>query len=924
MSTVTACVEPGCGGAILDDGYCDTCGTKAAPVAPVATPTTVAPAEAAAASRAIGGSISGAVAAPAGGASAPGGAAGGSNGVRTTPTARVAPAVAAPAGLPPGGPGGPGPSTPRPPTASGRAGFPTPTVEPSRSAGIASPNGARTPGANGSAGGPPAGPAPRAAAAVGASDASSASGPGSALPKVGSVGGRCPEPGCQGSILADLYCDTCGIKVQDREPMPAISAASAGFTFASVSTGSALARGSRRTTSTRSARGRRLEGVGAGVIEVPTVAPVDPASVVMVDPQVPEHKRFCSSCGAEVGRSRDGEPGRLDGFCGRCRHRFDFEPKLQPGQLVGGQYEVVGLLGHGGLGWVYLAQDRAVSNRWVVLKGLLDADDDAAMTAAMAEKQFLAEVQHPNIVEIYNFVADGGSSYIVMEYVGGPTLKAMLKARTEPDGDQPPLGPLPVDQALAFIHAALPAFDYLHRRGLVYCDFKPDNLCHVGDQVKLIDLGAVRHLNDDTGDVYGTVGYQAPEIATLGPSVASDIFTIGRTLAVLTMNFRGYQSTYQYTLPDPEDHPALGRWPSFHRLLLKATAGHPDDRFQSAEELAEQVLGVLRQVASLSSGHPEPGPSSHFAGFRNIRDLPPLAVDASDPAAGFLSGLPVSDPMAAVEAIDDAVRGGQVQDSQEVRLRWSQALVELDDPRALAAVAQIEADDPWEWRAHWLRGLIGLRSGDLDAARRSFDRCRFEVPGELVPELAAAMVAERSKDLKTAEALYEIVATVDPWFIAADVGLARCRLARGDVAGALRAYNQVPASHRAFVETQLGAFDSLVAGRHFSEASTLLAGLDVDAARKNRLEVALFEAALAARLDDPAAPADEPVPDVLQGLAGASTQRPVDVAGEPFEEKALRRGLERACRRLAAQTSDDGERFALVDRANHVRPRSLW
>jgi serine/threonine-protein kinase PknG len=872
VSAVSTCAEPGCAGAILDDGYCDTCGIKAPP-APAAPSAPVTPS-----------SVVHPVTAPTAGPVVVSG--NGANGVSTTPTATPAsaPLTSAPLTSAPLGSAPPAPAPAPAPPAPAR----------SAPAAAAVATAAAPGGANGSGGPVPAG--------------SRSSGP--PLSKVGSVGGRCPEPGCQGTILADLYCDTCGIKVRDREPVSAISPASAGFTFSSVSTGSALARGSRRTTSTRSARGRRLEGVGAGVIEVPTVPPVDPATVVMVNPQVPEHKRFCSSCGAEVGRSRDGEPGRLDGFCGRCRHRFDFEPKLQPGQVVGGQYEVVGMLGHGGLGWVYLAQDRAVSNRWVVLKGLLDADDDAAMAAAMAEKQFLAEVQHPNIVEIYNFVADGGSSYIVMEYVGGPTLKAMLKARTDPDepsAEHPPLGPLPVDQALAFIHAALPAFDYLHRRGLVYCDFKPDNLCHVGDQVKLIDLGAVRHLNDDTGDVYGTVGYQAPEIATLGPSVASDIFTIGRTLAVLTMNFRGYQSTYQYTLPDPEDHPALGRWPSFHRLLLKATAGHPDDRFQSAEELAEQVLGVLRQVASLSSGHPEPGPSSHFAGFRNIRDLPPLAVDASDPAAGFLSGLPVSDPMAAVEAIDDAVRGGQVQDSQEVRLRWSQALVELDDPRALAAVAQIEADDPWEWRAHWLRGLIGLRTGDLDEARRSFDRCRFEVPGELVPELAAAMVAERSKDLKTAEALYEIVATVDPWFIAADVGLARCRLARGDVTGALRAYNQVPASHRAFVETQLGAFDSLVAGRHFTEASALLSSLDVDAARKNRLEVALFEGALAARLDDPDAPAGD-----------------VQVAGEPFEEKPLRRGLERACRRLAQQTSEDAERFALVDRANHVRPRSIW
>ena len=61
----------------------------------------------------------------------------------------------------------------------------------------------------------------------------------------------------------------------------------------------------------------------------------------------------------------------------------------------------------------------------------------------------------------------------------------------------------------------------------------------------------------DLGDVYGTVGFQAPEIADMGPSVASDVYTIGRTLAVLTLDFRGYQSKLQHALPDPADHPAL-------------------------------------------------------------------------------------------------------------------------------------------------------------------------------------------------------------------------------------------------------------------------------------------------------------------------------------------------------------------------------
>src|SRR5207249_8301359 len=187
--------------------------------------------------------------------------------------------------------------------------------------------------------------------------------------------------------------------------------------------------------------------------------------------------------------------------------------------------------------------------RWVVLKGLLDADDAAAMAVAMDEKRYLAEVQHPNIVEIFNFVAHKGSGYIVMEYVGGPSLKTILKQRRDDNDGHP--DPLPVDQAIAYVLAALPAFSYLHGRGLVYCDCKPDNLCHVGDSVKLIDLGAVRRVDDPAGEVYGTVGYQAPEIAEVGPSPASDVYTIGRTLAVLTLDVRGYQPTFAQSLPDP-------------------------------------------------------------------------------------------------------------------------------------------------------------------------------------------------------------------------------------------------------------------------------------------------------------------------------------------------------------------------------------
>ncbi len=225
---------------------------------------------------------------------------------------------------------------------------------------------------------------------------------------------------------------------------------------------------------------------------------------------VPEDKRTCSKCGNDIGRGRDGKPGRTEGFCAQCGQEFSFTPKLQPGDVVGGQYEVAGALAHGGLGWIYLARDRNVSNRWVVLKGLLNSGDPDALAAAIAEQQFLAQVEHPLIVEIYNFVTHEGAGYIVMEYVGGTSLKQILKQRMQANNDA--YDPLPVDQALAYILEILPAFQYLHDLGLVYCDFKPDNLIQVGDALKLIDLGGVRRIDDEDSAIYGTVGYQAPEV----------------------------------------------------------------------------------------------------------------------------------------------------------------------------------------------------------------------------------------------------------------------------------------------------------------------------------------------------------------------------------------------------------------------------
>jgi len=128
-----------------------------------------------------------------------------------------------------------------------------------------------------------------------------------------------------------------------------------------------------------------------------------------------------------VGRARDGQPGRTEGFCPKCRNPFSFNPKLRAGDLVGGQYEVAGAIAHGGLGWVYVARDRNVSGRWVVLKGLLNSGDPDAVAAAIAEQQFLAQVEHPLIVEIFNFVMHRPAMRFVGAAIGFLTVSALWR-----------------------------------------------------------------------------------------------------------------------------------------------------------------------------------------------------------------------------------------------------------------------------------------------------------------------------------------------------------------------------------------------------------------------------------------------------------------------------------------------------------------
>lgn len=722
--------------------------------------------------------------------------------------------------------------------------------------------------------------------------------------------GPCSQPGCNGSVV-DGYCDVCGFPPPGAESSGAPAAST--VTKASVRLGS-TALGSARASSFGTGSIQRRNGsvkrsgrIGAGLTFVPPAPAIDPSKAILVDPVVGEDARVCPRCGAKVGQSAGVGSGRSEGFCPNCRAPYSFTAKLKPGDVVANQYLVEGALAHGGMGWIYLARDQNVSGRWVVLKGLLNTGDSDALAATISEQQFLARVEHPLIVEIYNFVTHADAGYIVMEYVGGRSLKQLLKQRKTANGGQP--NPLPVDQSLAFLIEILPAFSYLHDLGLIYCDFKPDNVIQVGDALKLIDLGGVRHASDQDSAIYGTVGFQAPEVATRGPSIASDIHTIGRTLMVLSADVPGYQTTYEHAIPPAEEMPLIAQYDSVYRLLLKCCAREPNDRFTSAEELRGQLLGVLREVmadrtpgiatTAMASGLFE---APTVAGDRfDWRQLPRLRVDPTDPQAPWLARLNVDDPEQRIQELRRAPA-----ESTEVLLARAHAALEASNSSLLDECVQaLLRADPWEWRAVWVAGLGSLANRDYANAQASFNAVYGQVPGELAPKLALAMACELGDEPDLAESLYRVCASTDANYVTpAAFGLARVLNARHDVAGSLAALDLVPSTSRGYPEAQRARVALLVSlatnPDRIGQALTALATAKLDPAAAAEYEQVLYERAVA-----------------------AADRGSVRLRGKELSEAQLRESLETSYRKRAALATQPAVKAGFVDKANSIRAWSL-
>jgi serine/threonine-protein kinase PknG len=697
---------------------------------------------------------------------------------------------------------------------------------------------------------------------------------------------------------------------------------------------------------------------GAGLVELPPVAPIDPTAAILDNPEVTEKRRSCWRCGAPVGQQSEGGVVAVTGECPRCEAPFNFRPILQPGEVVAEQYEVQGCLARGGLGWVYLAIDRNVSDRWVVLKGLRNNSDFEAQVVALAERQFLSEMAHPAIVEIHNFVkhrsATGVSGgYIVMEYVGGRSLRKVLEA-CAPER-------VPLAEAIAYMMEILPALGYLHTLGLAYNDLKPDNIMVSDDAVKLIDLGAVTAL-ESYDSVYITPGYQAPETTKCGPTVASDIYTAGRTLAVLTMKLPlDADGHLKHGIPGPDDQPLLGRYPSFHRLLLRATDSDPARRFRSAQAMNNQLGGVLRAVLSADTGREHPQVSTVFGSLRGsfgidglieltdelsdgvtrspeldpesvVSALPVPLIDGGDPSADLVATTLHGKPREALEALRRArerIDAGALSMPSSFELEGGLALARAhldlgEVAPAREVLGRLTPRHGADWRVQWYDGIVALLERRYVTAFDSFDSVHGIVPGEVAPMLALAATAElalhypeaaaeRERWRRLATDYYRTVWRTDRGAVSAAFGFARQLADNCDHGGAVAALDDVSVMSRHFQDAQLtGAL--LLASRPPAEltVSDLAAAVSrVQSAPGERrvlqLRVVVLKAALRwLRTADRAV-----TPNAL-------------IPGIPFTEWGIRRALEAGQRELARRTPQALHRYRLVDEANRIRPRSWW
>lgn len=290
-----------------------------------------------------------------------------------------------------------------------------------------------------------------------------------------------------------------------------------------------------------------------------------------------------------------------------------------------GKYTVVRQLGKGAMGCVWEAVDSDTGEP-VALKvmrlpeGISAGSRRVLIERFRREAEVLKRIDHPGVVKVYAAGETEGRPYIAMELLSGRTLREELDLG----------GPLPMDQVERIVVQICQALHAAHRHGVVHRDIKPDNVMLLGgrDQIKLTDFGVAKSLEDSTltatGSTLGTPAYMSPEqVQGRELDGRSDIFSTGVILYELATRRRPFRGdnltevTYRIVTEDPLLNVRLPRY--LTDIIAKALKKDPDDRYQSAMDMADDLAAHRSPFAVART---QPGTPA----------APPAETSPSDPA----------------------------------------------------------------------------------------------------------------------------------------------------------------------------------------------------------------------------------------------------------------------------------------------------